>query len=540
MNFQQLSNLQYWTSLFASPWTIAINLIDILIVAYILYHFTKAIAGTKIMILVRGVLVFILAQILANMIGLTTISWLINQIITYGVIAAVVIFSPEIRTGLERLGRATDFFSNAPISAEEQMIRAFVKSVEYMSPRKIGALVAIQRVRTLQEYISTGIPLDAKISAELLINIFIPNTPLHDGAVIIKEERIAVTSAYLPLTKNTGISKEFGTRHRAAIGLSEVSDALTFVVSEETGGISITYNGRFKHNLTLDEFETELREILLPKEEAGLSFKERLLGGWKHEKNSLYIISSLFFACVLFVYATATNFQNSTSARQVKTETYTNTVTNVPIDIRYNSDEYFISGFASEVSVVLTGANRLSLASEMQESTRKFKVTADLTDASVGTIEVPLSIEDLPNGLTAVATPQKITVKIGKKAQKDKVKVVPEIDPSQIDSRVQIENVTVSDEEVSITSDQETLDRIDKIIAVLPTSEHITGNYSGSVPLQAIDRNGVVLPTVITPFDTTMKVTTKPAAPSSSTSNSTTSSSSETSSSTKATSSKTN
>lgn len=540
MNFQQLSNLQYWTSLFASPWTIAINLIDILIVAYILYHFTKAIAGTKIMILVRGVLVFILAQILANMIGLTTISWLINQIITYGVIAAVVIFSPEIRTGLERLGRATDFFSNAPISAEEQMIRAFVKSVEYMSPRKIGALVAIQRVRTLQEYISTGIPLDAKISAELLINIFIPKTPLHDGAVIIKEERIAVTSAYLPLTKNTGISKEFGTRHRAAIGLSEVSDALTFVVSEETGGISITYNGSFKHNLTLDEFETELREILLPKEEAGLSFKERLLGGWKHEKNSLYIISSLFFACVLFVYATATNFQNSTSARQVKTETYTNTVTNVPIDIRYNSDEYFISGFASEVSVVLTGANRLSLASEMQESTRKFKVTADLTDASVGTIEVPLSIEDLPNGLTAVATPQKITVKIGKKAQKDKVKVVPEIDPSQIDSRVQIENVTVSDEEVSITSDQETLDRIDKIIAVLPTSEHITGNYSGSVPLQAIDRNGVVLPTVITPFDTTMKVTTKPAAPSSSTSNSTTSSSSETSSSTKATSSKTN
>lgn len=540
MNFQQLSNLQYWTSLFASPWTIAINLIDILIVAYILYHFTKAIAGTKIMILVRGVLVFILVQILANMIGLTTISWLINQIITYGVIAAVVIFSPEIRTGLERLGRATDFFSNAPISAEEQMIRAFVKSVEYMSPRKIGALVAIQRVRTLQEYISTGIPLDAKISAELLINIFIPNTPLHDGAVIIKEERIAVTSAYLPLTKNTGISKEFGTRHRAAIGLSEVSDALTFVVSEETGGISITYNGSFKHNLTLDEFETELREILLPKEEAGLSFKERLLGGWKHEKNSLYIISSLFFACVLFVYATATNFQNSISARQVKTETYTNTVTNVPIDIRYNSDEYFISGFASEVSVVLTGANRLSLASEMQESTRKFKVTADLTDASVGTIEVPLSIEDLPNGLTAVATPQKITVKIGKKAQKDKVKVVPEIDPSQIDSRVQIENVTVSDEEVSITSDQETLDRIDKIIAVLPTSEHITGNYSGSVPLQAIDRNGVVLPTVITPFDTTMKVTTKPAAPSSSTSNSTTSSSSETSSSTKATSSKTN
>ena len=284
MNFQQLTNSQYWTSLFSSPLSIAINIFDILIVAYILYRFTKAIAGTKIMILVRGVIIFVLAQFVANILGLTTISWLINQIITYGVIAAVVIFSPEIRTGLERLGRATDFFSNSTVSAEEQMIRSFVKAVEYMSPRKIGELVAIQRVRTLQEYIATGIPLDSKISAELLINIFIPNTPLHDGAVIIRDNRIAVTSAYLPLTERTGISKEFGTRHRAAIGLSEVSDALTFIVSEETGGISITYNGVFKHNLSLEEFEAELRVLLLPVVEEKVTFKDRLLGGRKYEK----------------------------------------------------------------------------------------------------------------------------------------------------------------------------------------------------------------------------------------------------------------
>ena len=253
-------------------------------------------------------------------------------------------------------------------------------------------------------------------------------------------------------------------------------------------------------------------------------------------KNSLYIISSLFFACVLFIYATSTNFQNNNTARQVKSETYTNTITNVPIDIHYDDDQYFISGFASEVSVVLTGANRVTLASEMQESTRKFKVTADLTDASVGTIEVPLNIENLPSGLTAVATPQKITVKVGKKVKRDGMIVVPQVDQSQIDPKLQLDSVTVSNERVSVTTDQETLAKI----ALLPTSERITGNYSGSVPLQAIDRNGVVLPAVITPFDTTMKVTTKPVAPSSSTSNSTTSSSSETSSSTKATSSKTN
>ena len=281
MNFQQLTNLQYWASLFSDPWRIVINIIDVAIVAWILYYLIKAIAGTKIMILVRGVLFFILAQFFANIIGLTTISWLINQVITYGVIAAVVIFSPEIRAGLEKLGRATDIFSATPISNEEKMVQAFVKSVAYMSPRKIGALVAIQGTRTLQEYIATGIPLDADVSGELLINIFIPNTPLHDGAVIIKNNKIAVSCAYLPLTESSGISKEFGTRHRAAIGLSEVSDAFTFVVSEETGGISTTHNGIFKHDLTLDEFETELRKVFLSEQDKPAGLKKRFMGGWK-------------------------------------------------------------------------------------------------------------------------------------------------------------------------------------------------------------------------------------------------------------------
>ena len=284
MNFQQLSNLQYWSSLFGSTWSIVINLIDIALVAWILYFFTKAVAGTKIMILLRGVLLFVLGQIIANALGLTTISWLINQVITYGVIAAVVIFSPEIRTGLERLGRATDLFSATPVSSEEKLIQAFVKAVEYMSPRKIGALVAIQGSRTLQEYIATGIPLDADVSGELLINIFIPNTPLHDGAVIVRDNKIAVSCAYLPLTEKAGISKEFGTRHRAAIGLSEVSDALTFIVSEETGGISITHNGVFKHDLSLKEFEAELYKVLAPETISKKGWKQRILGGRKDEK----------------------------------------------------------------------------------------------------------------------------------------------------------------------------------------------------------------------------------------------------------------
>lgn len=279
MNIQQLSNPQYWASLFPTPWSVVVNLIDIALVAWLLYYFIKAIVGTKIMILVRGVLTFFLFELIANMIGLTTISWLINQIITYGVIATVVIFSPEIRTGLERLGRATEFFSTNQISTEEKLVQSYVKAVAYMSPRKIGALVAIQGSRTLQEYISTGILLDADVSGELLINIFIPNTPLHDGAVIVTNDKIAVSCAYLPLTESTGISKEFGTRHRAAIGLSEVSDAFTFVVSEETGGISITRNGSFRHDLSIEEFEQELRSFIIPEDQGKKDLKSRIFGG---------------------------------------------------------------------------------------------------------------------------------------------------------------------------------------------------------------------------------------------------------------------
>ncbi|WP_105183208.1 diadenylate cyclase CdaA [Streptococcus suis] len=283
LNLNQLLDIGYWSSLIASPWTALLHLIDISIVVYLIYNFSKAIAGTKIMTLIRGVFLFIIFQIIASLFGLQTIAWLINQVITYGVIAAVVIFAPELRAMLEKLGRTTQIFGANTVSAEEKLIVAFLKSVAYMSPRKIGALVAVEQAQTLQEYRATGIPLNADISQELLINIFIPNTPLHDGAVIVKEDKVAVACAYLPLSESAGISKEFGTRHRAAIGLSEVSDAFVFIVSEETGSISIARNGIFKHDLTLDEFEAELRATFISENVEKKSIWKRL-GGGKHER----------------------------------------------------------------------------------------------------------------------------------------------------------------------------------------------------------------------------------------------------------------
>ncbi|MBY4956042.1 diadenylate cyclase CdaA [Streptococcus suis] len=283
LNLNQLLDTGYWSSLIASPWTALLHLIDISIVVYLIYNFSKSIAGTKIMTLIRGVFLFIIVQIIASLFGLQTIAWLINQVITYGVIAAVVIFAPELRAMLERLGRTTQIFGTNTVSVEEKLIVAFLKSVAYMSPRKIGALVAVEQAQTLQEYRATGIPLNADISQELLINIFIPNTPLHDGAVIVKEDKVAVACAYLPLSESAGISKEFGTRHRAAIGLSEVSDAFVFIVSEETGSISIARNGIFKHDLTLDEFEAELRATFISENVEKKSIWKRL-GGGKHER----------------------------------------------------------------------------------------------------------------------------------------------------------------------------------------------------------------------------------------------------------------
>ena len=238
-DFSQIFNLDFWQKILElnqSPWRVFISIIDIAIVSFFLYLAMRFVQGTKLVSLVRGVIIFVLIRIVAGLIGLTTLEWLLNQVITYGAIAGVIIFQPEIRRALEGLGRTTNRLSGGRNRSINSYIEAYEKSFAYMSERKIGALIAIERTQTLSEYASTGIRLDADISSELIINIFIPNTPLHDGAVIIQDDKIAVTSAYLPLTEKTGISKEFGTRHRAAIGLSEASDALVLVVSEETGG----------------------------------------------------------------------------------------------------------------------------------------------------------------------------------------------------------------------------------------------------------------------------------------------------------------
>lgn len=270
MNFSEFFNFDYWREVFSfNIFSISflINVLDVLVVWYVVYKLIQLVRGTKAIQLFKGVGLFIVLRFLAGLIGLRTLSWLMDQVITYGVIAAIVIFQPEIRRGLEHLGRSSLFkTSKSEKHEDEVMVQSLDKAIQYMAKRKIGALITIERTTGLEEYVETGIALDADITGELLINIFIPNTPLHDGAVIIRDGKIAVSSAYLPLSESLLIPKEFGTRHRAAVGVSEVSDALTIVVSEETGDVSITMNNQLLSGLSREQYLDILNRELVPEE----------------------------------------------------------------------------------------------------------------------------------------------------------------------------------------------------------------------------------------------------------------------------------
>lgn len=246
-----------------APVSIIVNFIDVLVVWYAIYKVLTLIKGTKAVQLLKGIFVIIIAALATTVFGLETLGWLLQQIIDWGFLAIIIIFQPEIRRALEQLGRGK-IFQRSTIQEEEmqnQQIEAMKKAVSYMAKRRIGALISIEKDTGLNEYIETGIHLDADITSELIINIFIPNTPLHDGAVIMQKDKIMAAACYLPLSESAFISKELGTRHRAALGLSEVTDAITVVVSEETGSVSLTANGNLHRSLTIEEFETLLRTM---------------------------------------------------------------------------------------------------------------------------------------------------------------------------------------------------------------------------------------------------------------------------------------
>lgn len=264
---------------------IVTNGIDILLVWFVIYKLINVIRGTKAVQLLKGIFVILLVTVVSDKFHLQTLNWMMEQVLLWGFLAVIIIFQPELRRALEQLGRGKFFSRTALQENEEQenVVEAIVKATDYMAKRRIGALISIERETGMGDYIETGIPLGAKISSELLINIFIPNTPLHDGAVILQNNSVAAAACYLPLSESPFISKELGTRHRAALGISEVTDSITIVVSEETGAISLTKNGELHRGLTLDAFKSLISSELIS--EMKTKQASSALWNWRGKRN---------------------------------------------------------------------------------------------------------------------------------------------------------------------------------------------------------------------------------------------------------------
>lgn len=253
----------YWNELSQSPIKIIMLIIDISLVLFLAYKLLKVAKNTRAWQLLKGIISLILVTWISYILGLSILNYILTSFMTYGVLILIVIFQPELRRGLEQLGTSkfTKFFGidkDLATKTKENIYKLVIAAVE-LAKNKTGALIVIERDIKIKDIINTGIIVKAEISPQLLVNIFVPNTPLHDGAVIISENKIMAAACMLPLAGDADIAKELGTRHRAAIGMSKESDAIVVIVSEETGKISIAKDG----TLIADVKEDALKKILI-------------------------------------------------------------------------------------------------------------------------------------------------------------------------------------------------------------------------------------------------------------------------------------
>lgn len=247
-----------------------IDVVQVLLIAVVVYYFILWIKQTRAYTLFKGMILIVLIVMIAALTGMETILWIFRNISTVVLVALVVIFQPELRKMLEQLGEKNTLSMLGMLNREkegierlsERSVEEIVRACYEMGAVKTGALIVLERDIVLSEYEKTGIEIDAKISSQLLINIFEHNTPLHDGAVLVRNDRIQAATCYLPLSDNLSLNKNLGTRHRAAVGISEVSDALTIIVSEETGNVSYAQKGRINTGVTQTELKEQLRTFL--------------------------------------------------------------------------------------------------------------------------------------------------------------------------------------------------------------------------------------------------------------------------------------
>jgi diadenylate cyclase len=254
---------EYLTGLLRRPPVGWWDLLDIAIVSILIYEFLKLIRGTRAVQMAAGSLLIVGLFYVSRLAPLQTVNWLIRNMLVYVAFAAIVIFQSDIRRALAHFGQAPFFRYFNRQEAASETIEEIVVAATMLSAQRIGAIIAVEREIGLRNYIESGIPLDATLTYDLIVTIFQPGSPLHDGAVIVQEHRIAAAACFLPLTVNPHLSRELGTRHRAAIGLTEEGDAVAIVVSEETGQIALALNGRIDRGLTPDHLRERLRPLIV-------------------------------------------------------------------------------------------------------------------------------------------------------------------------------------------------------------------------------------------------------------------------------------
>lgn len=250
-------------------WIIVRKLIDICLVWVVFYYILKSVRNNvKMTLLIKGIVFIIILKIISDFFGLVTIGLFLEYTIMWGPLALIIIFQPEIRNVLEQLGRSQLLGRHKVLTVDERerLVYEMVQAADYLRKTRIGALMVLERDVSLHEYIERSKKLYADISSELLISIFFPKNPLHDGAAIIQGNRITSAGAVLPTSNDTKISKRLGTRHRAALGISEETDAIALVISEETGRLSIAVDGELHYNLSLEDFRMMLLDELKPKQ----------------------------------------------------------------------------------------------------------------------------------------------------------------------------------------------------------------------------------------------------------------------------------
>ncbi len=242
-----------------------IDIIEILILSYVIYKIMLWFKESRAWTLLKGIAIIVLFMILASVFQFNTILYILKNVLSIGILAVVILFQPELRRGLETLGRKNfwEFLEHdgSERRLSDKTIYEIVKAVTVLSANRTGALIVIEDKVALGEYIDTGIEINGEVTNQLLLNIFEHNTPLHDGAVVISKNKVVAATCYLPLSSNVSINKELGTRHRAGVGISEVSDSLTLIVSEETGGISAAIGGKLYRNLDTDGVRKHLEQL---------------------------------------------------------------------------------------------------------------------------------------------------------------------------------------------------------------------------------------------------------------------------------------